>query len=255
MAQPHRLADQPGALEGERGREHEGAVYGVVFEQGMDGEQSAERESSDEDRARVLFERSHPEPGRGQPVAARDREEVSRPRAVSGQEHRPDQEAARRERPGQVAHRERHVGQSVQKQDAPARPGALRAAIGGRELEGRCGGELRSLPARVHVHLVALEPVARPPEIVVEIAITAGIERQALPGGPKPRIAGVGGRGQRIGREGPSDGHERNRGQQDGRNGSHSHILQRPQFPASRHLPFRMSWPMARHKPDARHGG
>ena len=240
------LADQPSVLEGERGREHEGAAYGGVVKQGMDGEQSAERESSDEDRIGILLERLHPEPGRGQPVAARGREQVSRPRAVSGQEHHPNQKAARRERPGQVAHGERHVGQPVQKDDTPARAGAPRrcAAIRGRELEGCRGGQLPPLPARVHVHLVALEPVARLPEIVVEIAKAAGIERQTLPGRPKPRITGVRAPGQRIGRERLPQNHEPGSGQQNGHAGSRSQALQPPPLPASRHVPGLLSAPV-----------
>ena len=123
MAQPDRLANQPGALERESGREQEGRPHRGVFKRRVHGQQPTEGEAADKDLVDVAFQRVEPEPHRAEPVPAGHVEQVSRPRAVPRQQHRPDHEAARRERIGQVAHRERHVGQPVQKENSPARGG------------------------------------------------------------------------------------------------------------------------------------
>ena len=225
VAQPDRLANQPGAPEREGGRENEGSAHRVVGEKSVYGEQSSKREAADEDVVYVFFQRLEPEAGSRQPVAASHVEQVSRPRAVARQQHHADQEAARRERIGQVTHGQGHVGQPVQKQYAPSRAAARRrrASIGGRALEGSRSGELHLLPVRVHVHLVAFEPFARLPDIVFEIAITAGIERQPLAGGLKPRAIGFRARGRRFGGERLADHNETNRGQGAHRRCYHSH--------------------------------
>ena len=152
----------------------------------MHGEQPAQGKASDEDLTDILLQCLEAEPCCGQPVLARHVEQISRSRAVSRQKHRSNQEAALCERIGQVAHRERHVGQAVQEESPPG--GALvrrrwaksrRAA----RSKGNRSREFQTCAVRVHVHLVAFEPFPRLPHVVVEIAITVGIERQTLPEG------------------------------------------------------------------------
>ena len=121
MAQPDRLADQPGALKRESRRENEGSPHRGIGKQSVYGEQPSKRKAADEDLVDVLFQCLQSEPGRRQPVAASHVEQVSRPRAVARQQHHPDQKAARRECIGQVTHRQGHVGQPVQKENAPVR--------------------------------------------------------------------------------------------------------------------------------------
>ena len=117
---------------------------------------------------------------------ARRMEEIAHPCAVSRQQHRPQQKAARRERIGQIAHLKRHVGQTVQEQDAPLRAAPLRErpSSAAHTLERHHGGKFHPRPRRLHVHLMAYERFAGLSDIVIVVAVPGGIKRQALPRRP-----------------------------------------------------------------------
>ena len=190
----------------------------------MQRKKSTEGDAADEDLVDVAFQRLEAEARSGEPVRARHLEQISRARTVSRQQHRADHEAARRERIGQIAHRQRHVGQSVQEENATARALAhrRRATRAGRAFKGRRSRELQIRVLWVPVHLVAFEPGARLQHVVVEIAITAGIEGQTLTGGLKAWVGGVRTPRRRIGRKQRTRDNESERDQHARRCGSRS---------------------------------